>query len=43
MNAVMARIVKDHPDETFDGKLSAIVMPLREQLVFRNRSKTVKT
>ena len=32
VSAVMARIAKDHPDETFNGKLGAIVMPLREQL-----------
>ena len=33
MNAVMRRIAVDHPDETFDGKLGAVVMPLRDQLV----------
>jgi len=32
VSAVMARIGKDHPDETFNGKLGAIVMPLREEL-----------
>ena len=32
MSAVMTRIAKDHPDETFNGKLGAIVMPLGEQL-----------
>ncbi|HEY8410325.1 MAG TPA: ABC transporter permease [Pyrinomonadaceae bacterium] len=32
VSAVMTRISKDHPDETFEGKLGAIVMPLREQL-----------
>ena len=32
VNAVMARIAKDHPEETFDGKLLGIVLPLREQL-----------
>jgi putative ABC transport system permease protein len=41
MNAVMARIVKDYPNETFDGKLGAIVMPLREQLVGETRSSLV--
>src|ERR1051325_10573190 len=32
MNAVMHRITTDHPRETFDGKIGALVMPLREQL-----------
>jgi putative ABC transport system permease protein len=32
MNAIMARIAKDHPEETARGKLGAIVMPLHEQL-----------
>ena len=32
MNAVMRRITTDHPRETFDGKIGALVMPLREQL-----------
>lgn len=32
VSAVQARIGKDHPDETFNGKVTAIVMPLREQL-----------
>ncbi|HEV8431374.1 MAG TPA: ABC transporter permease [Pyrinomonadaceae bacterium] len=33
MNAVMRRIAVDHPGETFGGKLGAIVMPLRDQVV----------
>jgi len=33
MNAIMRRIAHDHPEETFDGKLGAVVTPLREQLV----------
>jgi len=33
INAVMRHIVADHPRETFDGKLGAVVLPLREQLV----------
>jgi len=33
MSAIMRRIAKDHPEETFDGKLGAVVMPLRDQLV----------
>ena len=32
LSAVMARIAKDHPNETFDGKLGAFALPLREQL-----------
>ena len=31
ISAVMARIAKDHPDETFNGKVGALVMPLREE------------
>jgi putative ABC transport system permease protein len=29
---VMARIAKDHPNETFDGKLGAYAVPMREHL-----------
>jgi putative ABC transport system permease protein len=32
LSTVMAHISKDNPRETFDGKLGAYVMPLREQL-----------
>jgi predicted permease len=32
MNAVMRRIATDHPGETFEGKLGAVVMPLRDQI-----------
>ena len=32
MNAIMARIAKDHPQATAEGKLGAVVMPLHEQL-----------
>src|SRR5262245_35365141 len=32
MDAVMQRIAKDHPGETFGGKLGAVVLPFREQL-----------
>jgi predicted permease len=32
MNALMARIAKDHPKETWEGKLGAVVMPLHEHL-----------
>lgn len=41
MDAVMARIAMDHPRETFDGKLGAIVMPLREQLVGETRNSLI--
>lgn len=33
LSAIMVRIAKDHPNESFDGKLGAIVLPMREQLV----------
>jgi putative ABC transport system permease protein len=32
LKALMARVGKDNPEETFDGKLGAFAMPLREQL-----------
>jgi predicted permease len=41
MNAVMSRIVRDNPEETFDGKLGAIVMPVRDQLVGDTRSSLI--
>ena len=41
MNAVMSRIAKDHPGETFDGKLGAIVMPMREQFVGESRGSLI--
>src|SRR5689334_3389880 len=31
VSAVTARIAKDHPDMMFDGKVGALVMPLREE------------
>src|SRR5690242_7617533 len=31
VSAVTARIAKDHPDYMFDGKVGALVMPLREE------------
>ena len=33
MNAIMSRLAKDYPGETMEGKLGAVVMPMREQLV----------
>src|SRR5215204_4227023 len=41
MNAVMSRIARDNPGETFDGKLGAIVMPVREQLVGASRTSLI--
>jgi predicted permease len=32
MDAMMQRIAKDHPNEMFNGKLGAIVVPLHEQV-----------
>ena len=32
MQTLMSRIAKDHPNETFDGKLGAVVVPLHEEL-----------
>ncbi|MGH9908558.1 MAG: ABC transporter permease, partial [Pyrinomonadaceae bacterium] len=32
MDGLMKRIARDHPNETFDGKLGAVVLPLHEQL-----------
>jgi predicted permease len=33
MNAIMRRIATDHPEDSFDGKLGAVVMPMRDQVV----------
>jgi predicted permease len=33
ISAIMVRIAKDYPNESFGGKLGAIVLPMREQLV----------
>ena len=41
LDAVMARVAKDFPGETMDGKLGAIVMPMREQLVGETRSSLI--
>jgi predicted permease len=37
MRTLMARITKDHPNESFNGKLGAVVVPLREQLAGDSR------
>ena len=33
MNAIMHRIAMDHPGETMEGKLGAVVLPVRDQFV----------
>jgi len=33
MNAVMHRIAVDHPEDTMEGKLGAVVLPMRDELV----------
>jgi predicted permease len=38
LSAVMARVAKDHPNESFDGKLGAFALPMREQLTGDVRS-----
>jgi putative ABC transport system permease protein len=37
MSTLMTHIAKDHPNETFEGKLGAVVLPLREELVGESR------
>jgi predicted permease len=37
MSTLMAHIAKDHPNESFDGKLGAVVLPFKEQLVGETR------
>jgi putative ABC transport system permease protein len=41
MNAVMRRIAVDHPAETMDGKLGAVVLPLRDQMVGQSRGSLI--
>lgn len=41
MNGIMARLAKDYPAETMDGKLGAIVMPMREQIVGEARGSLI--
>ena len=41
MNAVMRRIAVDHPGETMEGKLGAIVLPMREQVAGEARSSLI--
>lgn len=41
MNAIMSRLAKDYPGETMEGKLGAVVKPMREQLVGETRSSLI--
>ena len=41
MNAVMRRIALDHPAETIDGKLGALVIPLHDQLAGESKKSLV--
>ena len=41
LDAIMARLGKDYPGETMEGKLGAIVKPIREQLVGETRSSLI--
>ena len=41
MNSVMHRIAVDHPDQTFEGKLGALVIPMRDQVVGPSRGSLV--
>ena len=37
MSTLMKNIAKDHPNETFEGKLGVVVTPMREQLIGKSR------
>jgi putative ABC transport system permease protein len=41
MNAVMHRIAVDHPGETMEGKLGAVVLPVRDEFVGDARSSLI--
>src|SRR5215211_4673739 len=41
MNSIMRRIGLDHPDETMEGKVGAVVMPMREQMVGESRGSLI--
>ena len=41
MNAIMSRLAKDYPGETMEGKLGAVVKPMREQLAGEARSSLI--
>jgi predicted permease len=41
MNGIMRRIAADHPGETMEGKLGAVVLPMREQMVGESRGSLI--
>ena len=41
MNAIMRRIAADHPAETMEGKLGAVVLPVRDEFVGDARSSLI--
>ena len=41
LDAIMTRLAKDFPGETMEGKLGAVVKPMREQLVGETRSSLI--
>jgi len=41
MNAIMHRIAVDHPAETMEGKLGAVVLPMRDQFVGNARGSLI--
>ena len=41
MNGIMRRIAADHPGETMEGKLGAVVLPMREQIVGESRGSLI--
>ena len=41
MNAIMSRLAKDYPGETMEGRLGAVVKPMRDQLVGETRSSLI--
>jgi putative ABC transport system permease protein len=41
MNGIMRRIAMDHPGETMEGKLGALVLPMRDEFVGDTRSSLI--
>ena len=41
MGAIMRRIAADHPGQTMEGKLGAVVLPMREQMVGESRGSLI--
>jgi predicted permease len=41
LDAIMSRLAKDYPGETMEGKLGAVVTPMREQLIGESRSSLI--